>query len=562
MEQTQESSNNSTPKYITVNGAVKIFDSKSNKYRHLCREIDIVTAKRNIITSNITIELSCTYKGQKSTFEVGRETFAKSKIVEVLAQKGMDVNEGNSLGILNYLYWKEKEVECKNIHDRLGWTKIGNKEFFLGYKVNQNGIESVYNGDMDIAPRGSYEQWKKVIDENVIGSKYLELALVLGFSSVVAAKLKSLIGLDVLFFHIYGKSTTGKTTALMVAASPFGRPCKDRNGMIRTWLATDNAIIAYLKDKNGIPMLLDEASSRKNKDYTSMIYQIADGSNKGRADKNGNLRENKVFSGTVLSTAENSILAYSNHNNGLRVRLIELAQLPWTESAEQAEILKSELSQNYGVASDRFIEGIINYSDEKWIKAFEKSKKKVKQMMTMQDDFSSRTADKIAVIWLTAILVKRILELDIDVDEVVKVLIDADAEQVQDRNMEQKAYECILSEVRKNHHKFAVEDKILKNDNDIEMPKGEYWGKIIMRKDKLHEILIKKEDLQKILSENQFTDINTILSTWRDKGVIDVDKGKSESKFTRKRVLFPRGKAERVIVIKADKEYDQYQVES
>ena len=226
------------------------------------------------------------------------------------------------------------------------------------------------------------------------------------------------------------------------------------------------------------------------------------------------------------------------------------------------KILKKELSQNYGVASDRFIKEIIDYSDEAWLKAFEKCKEKVKLMMTVQDGFSSRTADKIAVIRLTAILVKNKLDLNINIDKVVKILIDADAEQVQDRNMEQKAYECILSEVRKNHHKFAVEDKTLKNDNDIEMPKGEYWGKIIMRKDKLHEILIKKEDLQKILSENQFSDINTILSTWRDKGVIDADKGKSESKFTRKRVMFPRGKAERVIVIRADKEYNQYQVES
>ena len=307
-------------------------------------------------------------------------------------------------------------------------------------------------------------------------------------------------------------------------------------------------------------MAIDEASMRSNKDYTSMIYQLTDGLDKARAQKDGSVRERKEFSGTLLSTAENSMLSGSSHNNGLRVRLIELGQMQWTESADQATSIKEGLLANYGQAGQKFVKVFQKLTDEQVIQLFNDSKKYVNELIPKRDELTERISEKIAVIHMTARLVSKIFSLNLEVAAIVDILIQADAKQLEERNLGEKAYECIKEAVLKNLNKFIHKPQLEsfnvqnKQYQDNEIPKGEIIGKIEMDKKKMKQILIFKHELEKIFHEHHFSDVNTILDTWRKRGVIETD---PDGKFTRKRVLY-KGTSQRVVVINVDKEYDQY----
>lgn len=56
------------------------------------------------------------------------------------------------------------------------------------------------------------------------------------------------------------------------------------------------------------------------------------------------------------------MLSGSSHNNGLRVRLIELGQMKWTESADQATSIKEGLLANYGQAGQKFVKAFDDLS--------------------------------------------------------------------------------------------------------------------------------------------------------------------------------------------------------
>ncbi len=541
------------------NDGLYIYDKDEKKYFYLCRYININKIATDILTGDVQIEIEYIHNQEVRTMILPREVFVKNKLLNELPAKGIDVTDKNVIKVLDYLLYSEQHANHLNFHEQVGWEEIEGNRVFLLQDIYGINIQSEYKGDLNICPKGTYEEWKALMEEEVIGNHPLELALVLGLSSPLASLLKKLLGLDVLFFHIYGNSTTGKTTALSVATSTFGYPSKSNNGLVKTWLATNNAMLGYLSGINGLPMAIDEASVRRNADYTKMIYEIVDGIEKARANKNGRNQERREWSGTVLSTAENSLLGNSNHNNGLRVRLLELGHLQWTSSANNAERLKRELLNNYGHAGIKFIRYLMSYKDEEIIEAFKKSKEKVMETITIKDEFTDRIADKIAVIYLTALFTKKALDLNISPKAILEILIEADAQQAGDRKLHFKAYEHLKTEIIKNLNKFIYKDNletysiVKKQYKDKILPNGEILGRIEMQDNTIHQVLLPKEQLKRILYEGGFTDIDSILIKWRDENLIDADKGK----FTRKRKLFDKGISQRVIVININCDLDE-----
>ncbi len=533
------------------NNGIYLYNKKEDKYFYLCNYIDVKTVKTNIITGDIEVEMEYYHNNKKKTMTVYRDVFVKSKILNVLPAKGIDVTDSNVSAVLEYLLFREQYAKHINVHDQIGWAEIEGQRVFLHHKVIGSNQESHYSGNLGIEPKGTLDSCTSIIKEDVLGREQLELAFVLGLSSPLASLLRQLLGIDVLFFHICGESTTGKTTALTLATSTFGCPSKNNRGLIKTWLATNNAIIGYFRDVHGIPMALDEASVKANQDYTNMIYQLTDGIEKARMNRDGKNRDRAEWSGTILSTAENSILDKSSQNTGVRVRLLELKDEEWTESAKQAEKLKALLLENYGHIGVRFVEYLMDYSDEELLEAFKRSKMKVLEKIEVKDNFSDRISDKIAVIYLTALFAKDVLEIELDAEKILQILIDADSKQVEDRDIAVKAYEYFKSEVTRNMHKFVYKDNLSSFDADQAsckekiLPNGEIIGRLEMNSKDITQVLIARQQLDKILKDGGFTDTNLILSKWRAKGLLDHDSGK----FTRKRRLFSKGISVRVVVI-------------
>lgn len=528
-----------------------VFNEKTKELLYMCRYLNLTKVLTNILTGDVEIELEYVHNGSIRTMICPRDTLIKNKLLNVLPTKGIDVTDSNVFAVLAYLLSCEESADYVYFHDKLGWNYVGSERAFLLHEVIGSNFNSEYMGDLNIKPKGSFEGWKKTVDEEVLGNPALELALVLGLSSPVASLFRSLLGLDVLFFHIYGHSTTGKTTCLIVAISPFGLPSKGNNGLIKTWLATDNAILGNIKGLHGLPMAIDEASVKSHKDFSSMVYQLTDGIDKARLDRNANSKKRGEWSGTIISTGESSLLTNCNQNNGLRVRLLELGQISWTTSAENADHLKNQMSVNYGHAGIKFIECLLKYCDEALIDKFSICKKLVKEKMRVIDNFSDRIADKIAVIYLTALITNEALNLELSIEKILDILLDADSASAGDRNIGLKAYEFICSEITRNVNKFVFKNDLNSLDStgvcaSKELPHGEIFGRLETKDYQFTEALIPKDRLKTLLTEGGYTDIDLILSQWRTDKLISTDEGK----FTMKRKILDKGTSQRVVVIK------------
>ncbi|WP_328517257.1 DUF927 domain-containing protein [Commensalibacter papalotli (ex Botero et al. 2024)] len=90
--------------------------------------------------------------------------------------------------------------------------------------------------------------------------------------------------------HLVGKSQSGKSTALFVAASIWGKGARD--GQVRSWRHTGNGLEGIANETSDLCLILDEFGEASAKEIGDIIYMLANAIGKGRANELGNAREN------------------------------------------------------------------------------------------------------------------------------------------------------------------------------------------------------------------------------------------------------------------------------
>lgn len=393
----------------------------------------------------------------------------------------------------------------------------------------------------------------KTILNEVLGQIPLETSLVLGLTAPIVGILNKEKAIDTLFLHFSGNSTQGKTTAIRLAVSPFGYPSTKENGLIKTWNATSNAVTVNLKDNQGVPIAIDEASMHDNKDFSNLIYRIAAGQDKLRLRTEGSKIKQGEWNTTVLSTSESSILDNSNQNAGLKVRVLEFNNVIWTKSAENADALKDGLLNNYGHAGIIFVKYLMKIGKEKIISTWEEWTDKCFSKIHEKDSFSKRVAQKLGIVMATAELAKSALELALDIDGILQFIMSNENRDSQTRDIGNNAYNYFMSMFAIHKSKFVK--SYVGNKKSIPENKSiEVWGRYEIEKDgagneKISEIMIIPEKLQEIMKEYNFTNIKVILNEWEKKCILDRDKDKP----TRKRRIHKELDT-RVYVIKIQQE--------
>jgi uncharacterized protein (DUF927 family) len=544
------------------NHALYAPDKKGERWYEVCNEVGIDRILINLVTEEIVLYLKYWVHGKYHTLEMYRKDFTKSGLVRVLPARGIQIAEDTAESLLDYLLYREKKTRVEYIHDQVGFKTVNGKRVFLHYHAHSadNQVKSTYTGSLMIKPKGTSEGELNLIREEILGNTALELAWVLGFTAPMISFLRGKLALDNLIIHSYGKSSTGKTTSSLLSISPFGLPSKSSpNGLFSTWMSTPNALIGRLANNTGIPMVYDEASVQDPKVYSKIIYQMSAGLEKSRLSADSTMKGIASWSCAILSNAENALLTRDNYNSGLRVRVLQLKNISWTHSAESSERITSKLQENYGNCGGDFVERLLSYPEEDLLARFKEAKMKVLNAFNKRDDFSSRASDKLAVIYLTAQLVNEVFNIGINLVGILGMLIEADEDQVEDRNIGLQAYLSVKEQVTCNLNKFVFKDGLSNNSflgqaEYMELPRNEIYGRIVSdSKKKPSEVWILRNKLDAMLKAGGFTDADVVLSDWRDKGVISCDKGK----FTKKRTLFNDGDTIRVVVMKLkDNEYE------
>lgn len=500
-----------------------IVEEGKAQYDYVGEAVWIKYIRQNYETNDVEIQLGYYYLGQEKEITVSREALQTRELPKLMT-KGVGVQKHVVDTVSLFLTIQEKDAPYIVSHSGLGWDQENQRQFKLHEIIGSSNSNSEYTGMFDVKPKGTFEAWEEGVKTHVIPFPNLSLALVLGLSAPVASLISNAVDIETLIVHIFGESSTGKTRSVKLAVSSFGKPSDSHDGLVQSWNGTQKSIIQKMSGVHGVPIVLDESSMTRIKNFTNFIYQVAMGIESSRLTQEIKQRERGKWSGVILSTGEVSLLGKSDQNTGLRVRTIELDNLAWTNSAEHAEALDKVITNNYGHAGPKFVKHLLTYETDQIVTKWEHWSKKCYEAMEVTDQFSQRIANKLAIITVTAELMNETFDFKVDVEAILNVLLEVEQATVEERNIADRAYMIFQQKVYQNRSKFQ----------SVYFAEKAYecYGKITKKSDYL-EVAVLTEVFKKWMTEADFADISVLLKAFRDKGWLDHDK----DKFTKKRSI-------------------------
>ena len=285
----------------------------------------------------------------------------------VLLSMGLRIGAGTAAKnhLTVYIQTQQTDVRVRST-DRIGWhddvyvlpdRTIGEGEEMVMFQAT-GGVVSQFK------QRGTLAGWRDEVASLCKGNSRLLFCV----SAAFAAPLLYLAHVPSGGFHIWGDSSTGKSTAFKVAGSVFGGKDYPRN-----WRMTDNALETVAAQHTDALLLLDEIAQVDAKVVGDTVYMLANETGKGRATQTASARKVATWRLLFLSDGEVS-LAHHMEQAGKGVKAghdVRVAHIPadagqglglyetlngFASGAALSDHLVSKAHQHYGTAGMAFIE--------------------------------------------------------------------------------------------------------------------------------------------------------------------------------------------------------------
>ena len=282
-----------------------------------------------------------------------RETLASNNKILKLAAKDISVTGSTAKYLCEYLdtaLRKNRDIiPVKKSIGRMGWV---GKTAFSPYMEdlvpdNEDQQRTFWEA---VKPHGSEENYLDTI--KTIRQRDESIPRIALAASLASVLVKPCGGLPFVI-HIWGKSTAGKTVTLMLASSVWGNP--DLGQYTRSFNATAVGLELSAAFLCNLPLVLDELQTiSRRKDFEDIIYELTEGTNRSRGQKDGGLQAMKQWSNSVITSGEMPITS-SSSGGGMVGRIIELdckKHTLYPDGHQTAE----ELKKNYGFLGKRFVE--------------------------------------------------------------------------------------------------------------------------------------------------------------------------------------------------------------
>ncbi len=250
------------------------------------------------------------------------------KLVRMMANRGILISKG----ALNRDYVYEQNLECretKTFVNTLGFRQVNNQLCFV-YPEGKSIGESVYYSKVDpemkhaLGIRGDAKVWiKNVILPLNLSNEIPSIPFLL-FSSLMPLFSTIVSGFQGTMINIIpdeaeGKtSSNGKTTIQRAMLSMQGS-----QEWMASWNMTANAIEAKLH--NGFGAYLDDLSSSSIKNMEKVVYDNANGTQRGRLNRDGTAKIIKRRNSVIFSSGETQVLDIDNTKDGAFVRAFDIA---------------------------------------------------------------------------------------------------------------------------------------------------------------------------------------------------------------------------------------------
>ena len=325
-----------------------------------CHPIAPIERLVNIDTGTEKLKVWYTRNRRPRTVIVDKSVLASPQKIVALSDMGIAVNSENAKALINWIHDAEN-LNYETIPEKQSISRLGyiEGEGFSPYVENLifDGDANYRNIFESIQSSGSRDEWMqlalKIRKTNVMA----RIVLAASFASV----LVSPCGVLPFFVHLWGgEAGTGKTVALMLAASVWANPEIGR--YIQTFNSTvvgQEKLASFL---NHLPMMIDELQLAKDSRGRNQfsVYALAEGVGRTRGTKSGGIERTPTWGNCIITTGESPITA-ANSGAGAIGRVIEIECLVGNKIIDDGHETSNILRRNYGFVGKEFVETI--YTD-------------------------------------------------------------------------------------------------------------------------------------------------------------------------------------------------------
>ena len=299
-------------------------------------------------------------------------------LVSSLGYWGMDITCTPTARRLFAQFLASVEVKDRvTVVRHSGWLDIGgSRAFALPSEIINSAAQGRVMLAKDVAgpysQSGTLEDWKNSVGVLAAHHRFLRFSI----ATALAGTLLHLGGFESGCFHLYGKSSEGKTTSLRMAGSVWGSAptaaTSAPGGRRRTALRqrSPGACDTCLP--------LDEVGQVEGRELGQALYMATGGVGKQRMRRDATLRPSHIWRMMVLSSGEHPIEAKLNEDprRGARAhagQLVRAVDIPvrgthgvfdafeseCIDPAAYADQCKTATSTSYGTAGPEFVRRLI-----------------------------------------------------------------------------------------------------------------------------------------------------------------------------------------------------------
>lgn len=319
----------------------------------------------NIDTGEVKLKLAYKRPGKDKKWQfliIGKDSASDPKTLnKTLSAVGISVNQKSAPVLMEYL----TEIEDRN-YDAIPESKsICRLGYIEGEGFSPYVDNLVFDGDASfrhlyatVKEHGSSTSWY----ETALECRKMSVTARIMLAASFASPLLSVVGTLPFFVHAWGGSGTGKTVALMLAASVWGDPLKGK--FMQTFNATRVGQEMTASFLNHLPVCIDELQLTKNgKGQSSFdVYQLAEGVGRTRGKKSGGVELTPTWDCCFLTTGEDPVISGSSGGGAVN-RVIEIECFDGQNVIEDAPRIANALKKHYGWAGRIFTDQL--YKDEK-----------------------------------------------------------------------------------------------------------------------------------------------------------------------------------------------------
>ena len=319
----------------------------------------------NIDTSEVKLTLAYKRPGRDKKWQttiVGKDVVSTSRTIVQLATQGISVTSSTASALVDFL----NDIENRN-YDVIPESKsIGRLGYISGEGFSPYVDGLVFDGDASfrnlygsVRTKGTVGAWLDTAMECRKMSVTARILLAASFAS----PLLSIVGALPFFVHLWGvDSGTGKTVALMLAASVWGDPAL--GSFTQTFNATQVGQERTAAFLNHLPFCIDELQLTKNSKGQSNfdVYQLAQGVGRARGRRNGGIDSAPTWSCCFLTTGESPIVSGSAGAGAVN-RVIDIECTAGSAVITDGQRIANSLKQSYGFAGQTFVSKL--YESEK-----------------------------------------------------------------------------------------------------------------------------------------------------------------------------------------------------